>query len=215
MKPVLFKATAIILWIPTLLACSSGHRYRQAMEMSVEDYQSKVSLVDLSAEHLVIISSKDALVTNLGPEDSDEDDNYVRAFINTRSGRITYQIVNLINYEAEEWKFYERAKYLTQDGVVSDELTVIERSVKECSVFSGCAYVETVGFEIPEKIVKKGAERYLPDKSTGIRYKLTAQSGDEYSGVVFAQELIAVLQAVEDYKKNHLPKVSKSSVLSY
>lgn len=189
------------LWLILILltACSSTPKYQQAMTLSIDDYQQSVSRED--TDKLIIFSSKNALHNNPGTTDSEYNDNYVKAIVDKITGNVSYQIVNTIRYQAPSWRFYELAKYVTREGVTEQPINVIEHQVLECSVFSDCSYLETVSFEIAEELVIKGAERYQPDTQSGIKYLLIPKTGQNYSGIVFAQELIAVHNMVETFKK--------------
>ena len=197
-----------------LNACSSTGGYRQALEMSVDEYKNKITIDEVSSNQLAIISSKNAFPKAPEMTESEKDDNYVRAFVNKSNGEAAFQIVSVIHYEDDNWRFFDQASFLTRDGMNEDKLTLIERKVIECGVFSGCEYMENVGFEIPEELVKKGAERYDPGVVSGLKYVLNSKSGKEYKNIIFSQELIAVLRAVEDYKRIKL-RLSKTGFTSY
>ena len=194
-----FWQAGILLFTVLLAACSSTPKYQQAMDLSVNDYQQSISRDDI--EDLIILSSKKALHNNPGTTDSEYDDNYARAVINKLTNEISYQIVNTIQYQAPNWRFYHQAKYVTQEGVSDERIIVIDQQVLECSVFSDCSYQETISFEITEEIVKKGAERYQPDMQVGIKYMLIPEVGENYKGIIFAQELIALYNAARKFQE--------------
>lgn len=183
-----------------LAGCSSTPKYQQAMALSIDDYQQKVVMKD--SDKRLIFTSEPVLHNNPGTTDSDYNDNYFRAVIDKVSGRLSYQVVNTVAYQAPTWRFYEFAKFVTQEGINEQETQIIEQKVIDCSVFSPCSYAETISFEIDEDIVKSGAERYQPDNRAGIKYKLIARSGEHYSGIIFAQELIAVYNKIQQYRNN-------------
>jgi hypothetical protein len=187
------------LWPLLILVTACTPKYQQAMTLSVSDYQQSVSREE--TDKVIIFSSKDALHSNLGTTDSEINDNYVKAVIDKISGKVSYQIVNTIQYQAPDWHFYELAKYVTQEGVTEQPISTIDNQVLECSVFSDCSYLEIISFEIDEQLVKKGAERYQSDTQSGIKYLLIPKTGQNYNGIVFAQELVAVYNMVEATKK--------------
>ena len=191
--------TAAVLLMP---GCSFTPDYQQALDMTVEDYRNKVKKDNAGAGHIIVFSSEDAVQNNPGTADSERDDNYVRAEVDRRTGATSYQIINLIHYQGEDWNHYQTVKYLTQEGVIEDKLIVVKREVTDCSVFSGGNYIEIVGFNLSEEIVKNGAQRYKPGDKTGLKYKFFAKNGEGYKGILFAQELVAVYSLVEEYKKN-------------
>lgn len=193
LQPVLLLSTIF------LAACSSTPKYQQAMDLSVNDYQQSISRKDTVGQ--IVFSTKKALHNNPGTSDSEYDDNYARAIINTDTNEISYQIVNTIQYQAPNWRFYQQAKYVTQEGVNEEDVSVIDQQVLECSVFSDCSYLEIVSFEITEEIVQKGVARYQPGMQVGIKYMLIPETGENYKGIIFAQELIALYNAAQKFQE--------------
>ena len=194
-----FWQTTLLFLTILITGCSSTPKYQEAMTLSVDGYQQNISRSD-TVKHTTF-STQEALHNNPGTTDSDVDDNYVRAVIDKHTGIVSYQIVNTIYYQAPSWRFYQQAKYVTQEGVNEQPVELIDQKIIECSVFSGCSYLETISFEITQEIVEKGAERYEPGIQAGIKYVLMPTTGQKYVGIVFAQELIAVFNAVKLFQQ--------------
>lgn len=195
----LFWQPALLFLTILLAGCSSTPKYQKAMELSVDEYQQNISRKDTA--NYTTFSSQEALHNNPGISDSEYDDNYVQAVIDKHTGAVSYQVVNTIHYQASSWRFYQQAKYVTQEGINEQPVQLIDQKILECSVFTGCSYLETISFELNQEIVEQGAERYEPGMQVGIKYMLTPKTGQNYKGIVFAQELIAVYNVVKQYQQ--------------
>lgn len=136
------------------------------------------------------------------------DDNFLRAFVDEKSGRTTIQLYQVIYYQGSGWNFYQTVNFETASGPESRPVTIIKRDV-DCSGsrYSGCTYVEHVGFDVDEKLLRIIAERYQPGQRAGWKFKFSAKSGKEYNDGMLPAEVAGFLETLDAYRTaKGLPK---------
>ena len=135
------------------------------------------------------------------------DDNFLRAFVDKKTGETRYQVYNVIYYKSSSWRFYYQANYETPNGPKTCQLTIISHDV-DCtgSKYGGCTYNEHVAFLVEEELLRTIAEKYKTSWQPGIkaawRYKLKAKAGSDYQDGILPAEIVGLLERVDEYKKS-------------
>lgn len=129
------------------------------------------------------------------------DDNFLRAFIDKKTGATTYQLYQIIRYSGQ-LRRYDTVNYETPDGPASTEVTVIDQNVDGCSRY-GCSYTETIGFALDENLMRTIASMYQPGAATAWRFKFKSQSGNYWQDGMMPSEIAGLLAAVDGYKVGH------------
>jgi hypothetical protein len=129
------------------------------------------------------------------------DDNFLRAFIDKNTGEVTYQVYQVIHYQDRSWNFYNRVNFETLAGPQSRNVTVIGRDV-DCagSRYRGCTYVEDVGFEVDDSLLRAVASRYVPGDLNVWKFKFGAKSGEDHRDGILSSEVAGFLDRVDAYR---------------
>jgi len=108
-------------------------------------------------------------------------DSFLRAFVDKRTGQVTWQVYTTINYTGPSWQFYEVANYQTSQGITQVPVTVIDRDVSDCARLDGCSYTEQLGFNLTDEVIRAIAKLYVPGAKLGIwRFRLEGQGGRRF-----------------------------------
>lgn len=132
------------------------------------------------------------------------DDNFLRAFIDKRTGIVKYQLYQRIVYTGPSWRFYDTVNFDTPEGLKSSKLTEIARDV-DCSGsrYVGCTYFETVGFDVDQTTLETLAAAYQPNVPAGWRFRFKSRAGVDWDDGMLPAEAAGMLQAVAAYKGAH------------
>lgn len=129
-------------------------------------------------------------------------DNFLRAFVDKRTGEATIQVYQFVNYSGD-WRTYNRVNYETPDGPQSAMLTPISRDVTSCSGsrYGGCSYSEHFAFEVDEKLLRVIASLYKPGQLVSWKFKYYSQSGQEWPDGMLPAEVVGFLSALDRYRQ--------------
>ncbi|HUN45751.1 MAG TPA: hypothetical protein VMU85_04495 [Stellaceae bacterium] len=128
---------------------------------------------------------------------------FLRAFIDKRTGKIQYQLYFTMTYPGPERR-YETATYEAPKGTQQGLVTIINRS-KSCERSQGvtyCDYREDLGIALDESVVRWVAERYGegdPVKQ-GWHYRITAHDGSDFTGLIHPAEPKGLLEAMVSHR---------------
>ena len=185
---------------------------QQLLAMTPDDFARKITIKDDALEVSAEISTINGWQQKDGLLKIVNSDQFFRAFINKKTGEVSYQVYQFVYYYGD-WAFFNRVNYETADGPVQKDLTVISRDVLECTTYLGCRHSEHIGFEVDEKLLRAAAANYKPNAVEAWRFRLKAQSGVQRDEGFVAAEIVALLQTVDTYKKdNGLMKLEPSQI---
>ena len=139
-------------------------------------------------------------------------DNFLRAYIHKKTGRRRYYVHNIIRYRSSEWSFYSFVNYEAPDGPKLKQLIVIDRDA-HCSEARnlGCTFVEHVGFDVDEEMLRLIAKEYQPGARLAWNYKLIPKIGEEYRDGILHAEVAGFLERVDDYAWRSLTMLQRGS----
>jgi hypothetical protein len=207
------RLVAIVAIATVFAGCAASNREAQvqtAINLTKEHFRSTATLKDDALDTVATISTVNGLQEKRGLLGIVWDDNFLRAFVDKKSGRTTIQLYQVIYYQGSGWNFYQTVNFETPDGPESRPVTIIKRDV-DCSGsrYSGCTYVEHVAFDVDEKLLRFIAERYQPGQRAGWKFKFSAKSGKEYNDGMLPAEIAGFLEALDGYRSARaLPKPS-------
>jgi hypothetical protein len=196
-----------IFFIIILFGCA-GTRNQQADKAAQLDkyhFKSTCILKDDALDTIATFSTVNGLKEKHGLLQLVWNDNFLRAFVDKKTGATEFQVYNVIWYQGSNWRFYYQANYETPGGPETCELTSISRDV-DCtgSKYGGCRYNEHVGFLVEEELLRKIAEvhatTWQPGMKVGWKYKLKAQAGPDYQDGILPAEVVGLLERVDEYK---------------
>lgn len=139
-------------------------------------------------------------------------DNFLRAYIHKKTGRRSYYVHNIIRYRSSDWSFYSFVNYEAPDGPKLKQLIVIDRDA-HCSEARnlGCTFVEHVGFDVDEEMLRMVANEYQPGARLAWNYKLIPKIGEEYRDGILHAEVAGFLERVDDYAWRSLTMLQRGS----
>lgn len=139
-------------------------------------------------------------------------DNFLRAYIHKKTGRRRYYVHNIIRYRSSDWSFYSFVNYEASDGPKLKQLIVIDRDA-HCSEARnlGCTFVEHVGFDVDEEMLRLIAKEYQPGARLAWNYKLIPKIGEEYRDGILHAEVAGFLERVDDYAWRSLTMLQRGS----
>jgi hypothetical protein len=126
-----------------------------------------------------------------------QENSFLRGWVDRKTGEITAQVYHSVNYEGNDWRFFNRSTYAAPDGLKEVELVRIDTDV-DC-YRSGCSYYETVGLDIPFATLLDMAASYNPaSPNTGLRYRLFSKSGQQLDDVIYTNEIVAFTRKLKE-----------------
>jgi hypothetical protein len=126
---------------------------------------------------------------------STTENEFLRAWINRKTGAVDAQIYQRTSYGGEGWSFYNRATYMAPDGLKEAEVVKIGSDVN-CSRY-GCTHYEDIGITIDFATLEDLAAKYNPSAPvTSLRYRLFAQSGEKIDDSIPLDEVAAFVNVV-------------------
>ncbi|OQW93885.1 MAG: hypothetical protein BWK79_08795 [Beggiatoa sp. IS2] len=156
----------------------------------------------------VIFSTINGFQRRQGEQGTVWDDNFLRGFIDKRTGAKIFQVYNVIYYGGSGtqsgWKHFAQASYLTAEGVRRLTPTNSITEHEDCAplaVYGSCVYSEQVVFKVDEIFLKTVADSYALDSKIQWPYQLIPTNGNSYEDSMAAAEVAGLLSRMEDYQK--------------
>lgn len=195
-------AMALLLAL-ALTGCATTTREAQiqtALSLTKEHFKNTAMVKDDSLDTVATITTVNGFQEKRGLLGIVWDDNFLRAFIDKKTGKTSFQLYQVIYYQGSGWNFYQTVNFETPSGPQSKPVTVISRDV-DCtgSRYSGCTYVEHVAFDVDESLLRTIAVNYSPGQRAGWKFKFTAKSGKDYNDGMLPAEIAGLLDKVDEY----------------
>lgn len=193
---------ALLLAI-AVTGCAATTRESQiqtALSLTKEHFRNTATIKDDSLDTVATINTVNGFQEKRGLLGIVWDDNFLRAFIDKKSGKTSFQLYQAIYYQGSGWSFFQTVNFETPSGPQSKPVTVIKRDV-DCtgSRYSGCTYVEHVAFDADESLLRTIAAKYSPGQSSGWKFKFIAKSGRDYNDGMLPAEIAGFLDRVDEY----------------
>jgi hypothetical protein len=176
-----------------------------ALELDKQHFKNTCDLKDDALDTIATFSTYNGFQEKHGLMQFVWDDNFVRAFVDKKTGATRYQVYNVIYYQSSSWRFYYQANFETTSGPKATKLTRISRDV-DCtgSSYGGCTYNEHVGFLVEDQVLRAVAEKYYTSWQSGMKavwkYKLLSKAGSDYPDGILPAEVTGLLERVDEYK---------------
>jgi hypothetical protein len=135
------------------------------------------------------------------------DDNFLRGFIDRRTGSKLFQVYSVVYYSGEGeqsgWKRFKKANYETPQGRKLTATTVLQEK-EDCTPLNSygkCIYNEHVTFKVEESLLRTVRELYSVGKTqSGWQYQLIPLIGENYKTAVAVAEVAGLLARMDEYK---------------
>lgn len=172
---------------------------QQLIALTPADFQRTATLKDDPLDTTAQISTQPGFQEKRGLLKLVWYDNFLRAFIDKKTGATDFQVYQYITYSGS-WHFYQTANFETPTGPESREVTVISRNVDSCSAYGGCSFTEHVGFNVSEELLRSIAARYSAAPGSIWRFKFGSKAGGDWQDGMANAEVAGLLAAVDQYR---------------
>jgi hypothetical protein len=126
---------------------------------------------------------------------------FLRAFLDKKTGEVSFQVYEHIVYSSPSWRFYRSATYTGATGAVdATGFDSIDQDVIDCTGYGGCVYAEDFGFEVPEQTLRWIGQKYSPGANMMWLFKFVAKSGPDLEDGISAAEIKGLIDTVDGYK---------------
>ena len=188
---------------PGLAASAAEKAARELAELTPENVAARVTVKDDVLEASAVFTSEAVYQERKGLLGTVPSDSFVRAFVDKRSGAVSWQVYVVTNYIGSR-RFFEQANFQTTNGVETVPVTVIDRQVQTCISAADCVYTEQVGFTLSDELTRALARLYDSRGPLAIwRFRLKAKSGEDFTDGLAAAEVAGIVKAVDDWRARH------------
>lgn len=210
------KIIAVILVI-VAAGCAmpmQQNQLEEALALTKEHFFSTASVQDDSLETTARVTTVNGFQEKRGLLGMVWDDNFMRAFVNKKTGATSYQVYQVIVYQAPSWRFYNSVNFETADGPKSVAATIIDRDVScRASRYSGCTYYEHVAFDVDEELLRKISSAYSPGQRIAWKFRFKSKAGVDHNDGMLLAEVAGFLDRVDSYRSaNRLKPNTNSSI---
>ena len=204
-------ALGVIITGGTAQAQKPSKQAQRFLALTPADFQSAMTVKDDALDTVARISTEQGYQEKRGLLHIVWNDNFLRAFIDKKSGKTDFQLYQIISYDGG-WRFYETVNYETPTGPESKPVTVIDRSVDGCRTY-GCSFTEHIAFDVPEVLLRQVAASYTSATPHAWHFKFGSKAGMEFQDGINVAEAAALLDAVDKYHSAHkLEKLEEKAI---
>ena len=191
----------LILLLLSGCATTTESLTQTALNLTKEHFSNTATIKDDALDTTATITTFNGFQEKRGLLGVVWEDDFLRAFVDKKSGKTLIQVYQKLSYRGSGWHFFNTVNYETPTGPQSAQLTIIKRDV-DCSGsrYLGCTYTEQVGFNVDESLFRTIAGKYAPGKLAGWKYKLSAKSGQDYQGTILASEIAGFMEKLDGYR---------------
>lgn len=194
-------AFALAVAAPAIAESRADKAVKVALALTPEHFRTTANVSDDSLDTTATISTEPGFQEKRGMLNEVSDDNFLRAFINKKSGATEFQIYQRITYDGAS-RYYQQVNYETPDGPKEVAVTIIAHNVIGCGRY-GCTQEESFGFSVPEALLRTIASSYRPGVVTPWRFRYKAEAAEDWQDGMLPAEIVGMLQRVDQYKKEH------------
>lgn len=176
---------------------------RELIALSPEQIAAKIEVKDDPLDTVIRISSAPVYTHRQGLLKLTNGDKFFRAFIDKKTGEVTYQLYVWVTYGGGEWQNINRVNYETPNGPASVEAHRIDSDVS-CGRY-GCSYTEHFAFDLPEDVVReiaKGAEAGVDGQW---RFRYYGRTSDAATTSMLKTEAAGFLSVVDRVRADLKP----------
>lgn len=173
------------------------------LSLTKEHFKSVATVMDDPLDTVATITTANGFQETHGLLGIVWDDNFLRSFVDKKTGKTSFQLYQVLRYQGSGWNFYQTVNFESPSGPQSKPVTVISRDV-DCagSRYSGCTYTEHVAFNADESLLQAIATNYLPEKRVVWKFKFMAQSGQVHNDGMSSAEITGLLEKVDEYRNS-------------
>ncbi len=209
-KIIRFMGRVLMASAAALLAVACQPRWTREQEVALlrgltdAHFRDTTLIRDDNLDFVATFTTDAGFVAKTAPPGYYFQDEFLRAFIDKRTGKRTFQLYFIARYPGPQ-RLYVTANYETASGPKEAVVSVINRN-KSCERSQGvtyCDYSEELVFPLDESIIRMIADRYGKGDPPlqEWHYKFFAHSGNTLEGVILPAEAKGLpLEAMEAHE---------------
>ena len=201
-----------LILIGALLASSLAHATsaspafqlpKKVAAMTPDQFKARTTLSDDALDTVAVLSTEGAFKHRRGgPIGTVFEDNFIRAFVDKKTGATTFQVHQWVRYN-RGWRNYYQANFATPAGPVATDVVVIGRNAGLCpdsEIVADCWLTEHFWFPVDESTLRAAAVGSRLREGESWRFKFKAQRGSDRHDALSRAEIAGLLAAVDAYK---------------
>jgi PDZ domain len=193
MRP--YVALAVMLF--GIAPCGSIAKNASLLSLGMEHFRDTATVADDPAKGLTTISTERGFVQSSGPMGMVWNDEFLKAVIDDKTGRKSFQIEVSTTYGGAR-RAYPGADLGGMGGPNTVVPTLVKTETANCAT-GECMYTDHLVIPIEEGLLRQLAAGYVPGKPVLSTYRLIAKGGIGYRGELSNAEIAGLLVKVDGY----------------
>ncbi len=175
-------------------------RLEQFARLTPGDVARLVSTTDDDLEAVATLTTERAFTSPGGFTYRVRADNFLRALIDKKSGRTIFQLYAQLAYTGEARRFNGANFQLA--GTLASGPLILSSSTVDCP-YGVCLHEDHIAFEVPEALLRELTTHADERPVRPWRFRLKAQSGEDWTDDMAPAEAAGLLAAVDHYRREH------------
>lgn len=173
---------------------------KKLLAMTPDQFARCSKLSDDSLDMIATITTEPCFKDSRGLIKVVWNDNFVRAYVDKKTGTATYQIYQFMTYDQKP-RLYHTAYYETSSGPRSVPVIEISSDIGSCGgPYGDCTFVEHIAFPVDEPLLRDIARKWQPGVGAGWRFMFSAPPAQDWQDGMSVAEIAGILQAVDKYR---------------
>jgi hypothetical protein len=199
------KHLVLIISIITLVSgCTFLRDLRQTTgKLDKDHFKQTMTITDETYNPIVTFSTILGTQNQLNAQKMVSDDNFLRGFLDKRTGKKIYQAYSVVYYggpgSGAGWKLFYQANYETPTGTKLASITTLKKE-ENCSsleIYGKCVYTEHLSFKVDETFLRDLVKDHKPEEVW--QYYLLPKTGQADSNTVLVAEIAGLLERIDEY----------------
>lgn len=175
---------------------------RSLAGLSAAHFAGSVRVNDDPLSSAIILSTHEGYKRSRAIDGALADDVHLRAAIDRRTGRVTWQVWHDLAYVGGKRELAS-IRFLSPRGLYETAPLIAEHRLDRCPPTDGvgsCGHAVRIAFEVPERAIREIAGSYEPGTRAPWRFRFTEAHGKDMTGGIAPAEVAGLLQAVDAWR---------------
>lgn len=183
-------------------AATGQQQLAEAMAVPSSDVAKSVTIKDDALETTAVFSTERVFQEKRGLMGIVSEDQFLRAFLDKKTGKRSYQVYVVLGYKADSWREPFQANFGTPLTTRPVSRASRTSDCKDKRKIGGCIRVEHVVFELPESEFRRVVDTATPADLSGKVwvFKLKTKDGKDHAGQILLSEFFALKSAMEQHR---------------
>lgn len=210
------KHLALIISIITFVSGCAFFRDFQpsSVNLDKDHFKQTMTIIDETYNPIITFSTIRGTQNQLGTQKAVWDDNFLRGFLDKRTGKKIYQVYSVVYYSGSGsgtgWQLFYQANYESPTGTKLVSITTLKKE-ENCSaleIYGKCVYTEHLSFKVDETFLKELVKAHKPEETW--QYYLIPKMGKAHANTVPVAEIAGLLEKMDEYMVSQLIDSSKN-----